>query len=77
MKIDEVRLSPGETSDLTFFMEVRTTEDVIVVTREAPALDFRKTSLGGSLSKELMRALPQARTRFQTATRFFPGVDIS
>ena len=77
VKIDDVRLSPGETSDLTFFMEVRTTEDVIVVTREAPALDFRKTSLGGSLSKELMRALPQARTRFQTATRFFPGVDIS
>lgn len=77
VKIDDVRLSPGETADLTFFMEVKTTEEVIVVTREAPALDFRKTSLGGSLSKELMRALPQARTRFQTATRFFPGVDIS
>ena len=77
VKIDEVRLSPGETSDLTFFMEVRTTEDVIVVTREAPALDFRKTSLGGSLSKELMRALPQADPNYLKTTRFFPGVDIS
>jgi hypothetical protein len=77
VKIDDVRLSPGETADLTFFMEVTTTEEVIVVTREAPSLDFRKTSLGGSLSKELMRALPQADPNYLKTTRFFPGVDIS
>lgn len=60
VKVDDVRLSPGETADLTFYMEVTTSDDVFVVTREAPTLDFRKTTLGGSLSRELMRALPQA-----------------
>jgi outer membrane receptor protein involved in Fe transport len=76
VRFDDVRLSPGDTSDLTFVMVLPTSEDVFSVTQEQPALDFRKTSLGGSLSRELMRALPQAEPNYLETARFFSGVDI-
>ncbi|MBM3294582.1 MAG: TonB-dependent receptor, partial [Candidatus Aminicenantes bacterium] len=73
---ENVRVTIGETTTIDGLLEMSALSESITVTGQSPTVDVQRTTLSASMTKEVLQALPVART-LGTFFNMTPGVTAS
>lgn len=70
---NDVAVSLGQTVDIALQLEVGEINEIVVVAADAPALDPKNTTTGGTVDSDFVRTLPIGR-RLSDVSYLLPGV---